>query len=366
MRVSAVRVRRFRGIDDFVASFSPGINVIKGPNEAGKSSILQAVIVGLLGRATSTAREVQRAKSWHYDLMYEITLEFAARDHNYVLAKDFEHRTAVLRRIDTGEEWHDETRIREVVAGLLGCSSPEIYRAVACVGHDQMAAITAPDQKAVMKALQQIAAGGAAGLDPDAAIGRLHEAVLWWRRGLDSPAREVGPIARLRGEVERLEGRVQALSSQLAAWTEARQELDEVKRMLSGRQQRAALLEELCLAARERGRLEKEIAGKQKEIESISARLDVAAESRRMLARLERDLAPVERFAPVDEALLAELERLEARGSAASRRGLWLRVAGLLLLAGALAGVFVVGGGLAAGLPAFRRGSGPVRGGCRR
>ena len=48
MRVSNLRLHPFAGQTDFSVDFKPGLNVISGPNEAGKSSLLNALQVALL------------------------------------------------------------------------------------------------------------------------------------------------------------------------------------------------------------------------------------------------------------------------------------------------------------------------------
>ncbi len=49
MELSKVRIKNFRNIADQEIVLKPGFNLIKGENGKGKSSILEAIAVGLGG-----------------------------------------------------------------------------------------------------------------------------------------------------------------------------------------------------------------------------------------------------------------------------------------------------------------------------
>lgn len=49
MQLQSVRIKNFKGIDEKEITFKPGFNLIKGANGTGKTSILEAIAVGLGG-----------------------------------------------------------------------------------------------------------------------------------------------------------------------------------------------------------------------------------------------------------------------------------------------------------------------------
>lgn len=49
MKLTSVQIRNFRGIEDWIINFEPGFNLIKGVNGRGKTSVLEAIAVGLGG-----------------------------------------------------------------------------------------------------------------------------------------------------------------------------------------------------------------------------------------------------------------------------------------------------------------------------
>ncbi len=57
MRVTAVKVRDFRGYHDARAALGEGVTVVWGPNGAGKTNLLEAVYFGCTGRSCRTSNE---------------------------------------------------------------------------------------------------------------------------------------------------------------------------------------------------------------------------------------------------------------------------------------------------------------------
>ena len=52
MQLEQVIIKNFRGIDAWELALKPGVNLIKGENGKGKTSILEAIAVGLGGFVT--------------------------------------------------------------------------------------------------------------------------------------------------------------------------------------------------------------------------------------------------------------------------------------------------------------------------
>jgi len=50
MKITELTLRRFRRFRQVSISLDEGINVIKGPNESGKSTLVQALLAAFSGR----------------------------------------------------------------------------------------------------------------------------------------------------------------------------------------------------------------------------------------------------------------------------------------------------------------------------
>jgi len=64
VRITRVRVRNFRVHRDLDLELAPGLTVIRGPNEAGKSTLQRALEVGLFRRVTAGGSEIDSLRSW--------------------------------------------------------------------------------------------------------------------------------------------------------------------------------------------------------------------------------------------------------------------------------------------------------------
>ena len=64
MRITRLRLRDFKNHDDLEIQPAEGLTIIRGPNEAGKSTIRQALELALFRKADSNREDVRRAWAW--------------------------------------------------------------------------------------------------------------------------------------------------------------------------------------------------------------------------------------------------------------------------------------------------------------
>jgi len=63
VRISRLQLKNVRRHADLDLQLAPGLTVVRGPNEAGKSTIQRALELAITRRATSTAAELEAAGS---------------------------------------------------------------------------------------------------------------------------------------------------------------------------------------------------------------------------------------------------------------------------------------------------------------
>ena len=64
MRVRRLSLRDFRRYRSLDIDLAPGLTIIRGPNEAGKTTVQRALELALTRRATSTAAELETLRPW--------------------------------------------------------------------------------------------------------------------------------------------------------------------------------------------------------------------------------------------------------------------------------------------------------------
>jgi hypothetical protein len=97
VRLIELRIDGFGKLADRTIAFDPGVNVVSGPNEAGKSTLAQAIVATLYGHRRGK-REIW--KPWS-GARYATRLRYALRDgREFEIQRDFEQDGRNARLID--------------------------------------------------------------------------------------------------------------------------------------------------------------------------------------------------------------------------------------------------------------------------
>ena len=120
MWIKRLQVTDWAGIAAAAIDFDPGLNVLHGPNELGKSSLVRAIRAALLLQSTSVAADPWR--DWHADAPPEVTLTFEQEAQRvWRVRKSFgSGGRAYLDFSRDGSEFTQEGKGREVDGTLRG------------------------------------------------------------------------------------------------------------------------------------------------------------------------------------------------------------------------------------------------------
>ena len=89
MRLLEIETRHWRGLSQSLGPLSPRLNLVLGPNEAGKSRLFQAVQFALFESHKGSAQHKQRLQSWRSSEPPFVRLVFDVEGHRYELQKQF-------------------------------------------------------------------------------------------------------------------------------------------------------------------------------------------------------------------------------------------------------------------------------------
>jgi len=151
-----VRVRRLSGRDfrryrTFDIEMAPGLTVIRGPNEAGKTTVQRALELALTRRATSTAGELEAMRPWDAppEARSVITVEFEQDDEDGqragTLEKTFAGSKGTVRLDYEGQSITDPTLADQVMAELTGIQTEGFFRSTASVHHFELSDLSRDD-----------------------------------------------------------------------------------------------------------------------------------------------------------------------------------------------------------------------------
>lgn len=261
MRISQLSIRNLRRHRDLCLELAPGLTVIRGPNEAGKSTVQRALELALFKKATSADQELSAIRSWGAarDAFPAVQIQFELDGTTGSLAKEFAGgRGRVELRLGS-ERITDPAEVERRIAEMTGIPSEKFFRSTASVRHQELALLDR-DEAALRDRLHQSISGATGGTAE--ARRRLELAVRRYRsEGIKSP----GIIKAARAEVAGLESQGREGESRLDRLARDRESLSlarerraeaesqlRVDAELLARSERAVELKRASMTAQER------------------------------------------------------------------------------------------------------------------
>ncbi|HET8678906.1 MAG TPA: AAA family ATPase [bacterium] len=156
MKITQLRLRRFKRFADWQTGLAPGLTVIRGPNEAGKTTVMEAVFEGLFGTAGSEGPA--RLRSWGEERLGEITVEMQVPTGRYLLRKDLEAGTVLLQSEDGRDRLETHRDVQRRLLEWIGLVSESAYRATAFVAQADIARVS-EDRRMLSTHLSRILSG---------------------------------------------------------------------------------------------------------------------------------------------------------------------------------------------------------------
>ena len=282
MNITRLRLHDFRRHADLDIELVPGLNVIRGPNEAGKSTIQRAIEMALFRRPTSTAAEMDDVRAWGTTQgQPTVELEFEDEGQRGSLKKVFAGQGGTVEMVWGGETLNDPGRVDQQVAALTGLLSEKFLRATASINHQDLARLD-KDEGTLRDRLQQSISGADRGTR--AARKKLQDAI--WRYRTEG-AKNPGYLKVQRADVDRL-------TDQLRQGESALEQLEADRRSLAeARAERARLDAELAEQADGLARAERAVA-----LKSQAAEATRQYDKYRQAAELSDQIAALEASHP--------------------------------------------------------------------
>ncbi|HEY3247657.1 MAG TPA: AAA family ATPase [bacterium] len=305
MILRRLRLRRFLGFADRTFDFAPGINVVVGPNESGKSSLRTAIRAALYGNPSSMSAQVDTYRTWGTDQLPALDLEFEIDGRRYRLSKDYQGHKIYFS--GSGETLEQYKRIGERIAEFLGLSSREVFQITAEVAQAELERV---QLTSVSKELSRVLGGGA---DVDDAIKQLAMHVKDMEKGLKGMAREPGELRALEKRVSTLTEQHDRVVADIAQIERTQRELAELQQPLTDLEASLAAKQKLLKTNLETQEFARQLEGLRREEAMLSERVGRIDQSKQELAAIGRDLEAVTAAGMPDEAAIRAGRMAEAR-----------------------------------------------------
>ena len=144
MRITRLQARDIGRHRDLDIELAPGVTVVRGPNEAGKSTIQRIIELALTRKVTSSNGDLDTIRAWDADEDARpwVRLEFVTEDEEGVrtgeLEKSFRGPKGTVRLVIDGEVTTDPTEADLRIAELTGIPTEPFFRSTASVRHHEL------------------------------------------------------------------------------------------------------------------------------------------------------------------------------------------------------------------------------------
>lgn len=201
MKFEQLTIQNFKKIKNSTYKFKPGINIIKGKNESGKSTIKTAFYAGLFESPKGAAGK--KFLSWGSSLLPNVKLGFADDNTGYALLKDFQNKDVVLVDGKSGRKLDDMLSISKKMSDIMGISSQKLFEATAYIDHMMVSEISTGKVE-IRDSLGRTITGTGEDTNAQEIVKKLDKKISDMEKGLERPTIKPGILRELKDSITAL------------------------------------------------------------------------------------------------------------------------------------------------------------------
>jgi DNA repair exonuclease SbcCD ATPase subunit len=285
MLISHLLLKNFGKFEKFNCDFTPGLNLIKGPNEAGKTTLAHAITAALFLDPTKGSKELVTAISWKTKELPALEAVFEVDGKSAKLVKDFKHGRTALEDGRTGIKIGEVEDVGKWLSEQLGISSEEIFKATACVSQGDISHIE-DSFEAIKDKLESLITGG-----------REDQAASQTTAKIEARITEIsgnggtgGVLDDIEKQTEEMNQNVERLNKAISNYKSRRADLIQVEQTYSNVKDDLKAKKDKLEKSKKAGKIEEVFAKASQEYHDIQAKLVDAQDSLKKIKSLrDRD-----------------------------------------------------------------------------
>lgn len=237
MKFVRLRVSNYRGIASTEVKFGPaGITLVQGPNEAGKTSLSEAIGILFEYLDSSKHRNIENIRPVHRDEGPEIELQAESGPYAFTYLKRFHKKPETKLSITrpkpenhTGREAHE--RVEAILQETLDIN---LWKALTIQQGDGIHQPVLTKQTSLSAALDNVAGGRPADPQEEGLFDRVREEYLRYHTERGADRKELvearGTLAEAESEVRRIEQAIKNLDQDIDRAASLQRELVQLKK----------------------------------------------------------------------------------------------------------------------------------------
>jgi DNA repair exonuclease SbcCD ATPase subunit len=273
MQISHLLLRNFGKFENFAVDFTPGLNLIKGPNEAGKSTLASAIIAALFLDPIKGRKELANFSRWAGGDLPALEAVLDVEGKSYRLLKDFKSGKTELENQDAGIKNEAPEFVEEWLAEQMGMPSEEIFKATACIAQGEIGEIEC-SYEAIKDKLESLVTGGKEEKAASNALAKIKKRISEITGG-----EGVGELARLGGFTKELDYNIDKLSREIVSLKSKRADLIQVEMTFRNVSEDLAGKKEHIEQSLKANKLEENLADTTREFHELGEKIEEAQES---------------------------------------------------------------------------------------
>jgi DNA repair exonuclease SbcCD ATPase subunit len=302
MQISHILLRNFGKFENFSCDFRPGLNLIKGPNEAGKTTLANAITAALFVDPANSGEAISKETRWGTTRLPALEAVLDVDGKSIRLIKDFQ-----LRKSELDTETMDLSGIIESVEGWLesqlGMPSEEIFKATACIQHGEINRIE--DSFAAIKdKLESLVTGGKEEKAASINIAKIEKRI----QEIAGDDGVGGELARLNKQADDINYNIDKLTREINALKTKRSDLIQVEMALKNVREDLNQKKEKLEKSRKANKLDENSSDTARELQEIKTKVEESQEALKKIKGLRDRQAGLKGIDPRD---LQDLNALE-------------------------------------------------------
>jgi len=299
MKIKRCEIKRFGKLKNFKAEFAPGLNLVKGGNEAGKSTLVAALGAGLFDDPQNISHELIEKTSWGSDKKFELVLELADGDEHWQLTKDFEKGEVKLEKTGSRESWDRLSEVDEVLSQHLGLAKKELYLSTSFIRQGELALVS-ENPRIWREKLEEAVTGGNEQVLAQSVAAKLAGRLVQFG--------EEGELGASRQYKKEVEYQLSLVTEEVKTLLANRTDLAEIEKTYVGVFRQVDDLKKRIEASRQSPPTEGELALLEEKVTNLMARLKNLEEAEALVKKLRLEAAGGGEVSREDVARLDEVE----------------------------------------------------------